>query len=67
MAKVCFDGGYGVYVVRVASVLKVIYILVQTNVAPNAFRTSTIKPQCITKFAMDQVFDQPGRNVSITV
>ena len=44
-----------------------VVILVQTNVAPNAFRTSTIIPQYMTKFAMDQVDDQPGLNVSITV
>ena len=42
-------------------------IVVHRNVAPNAFRTSTIIPQYITKFAMDQLCDQPGLNVSITV
>ena len=41
--------------------------LAQTNVAPNAFRTSTITPQYMTKFAMDQLCVQPGLNVSITV
>ena len=41
--------------------------MVQTNVAPSAFRTSTIIPQYVTKFAMDQVCDQPGLNVTTTV
>ena len=45
----------------------VVWIVVQTNVAPNAPRTSNIIPQFITKFAMDQVCDQPGLNVSIAV
>ena len=31
----------------------VVYIVVQTNVALNAFRTSTIIPQFMTKFAME--------------
>ena len=35
--------------------LTVVYILVQTNVAPNAFHTPTIITQYMTKFAMDQV------------
>ena len=45
----------------------VVYIAIQANVAPNAFRTSTIIQQYMTKFAMDKVFVQPGLNVSITV
>ena len=45
----------------------VAYIAVQTNVAPNAFRTSTITPQYMTKIAMDQVCDPSGLNVLITV
>ena len=45
----------------------VVYIVVQTRVAPNAFRTSTITPQYMTKLAMDQVCDKPGLNVPITV
>ena len=32
--------------------LAVVYILVQTNVAPNAFRTSSIIPQYMFKFGM---------------
>ena len=42
-------------------------IVVQTNVTPNAFRTSTITPRYMTKFDIDQVCDQPGLNVSVTV
>ena len=54
-------------VVRVARFLNSdIYIVVETNVSPNAIRTSTIIPQYMTKLAMDQVCDQPGLNVSIT-
>ena len=45
----------------------VVFIVVQTNVAPYAFRTSTIIPQYMTKFAMDQVCDQPGLTVPTTV
>ena len=41
--------------------------MVQTNVAPNALRTSAVIPQYITKFAMNQVSYQPGVNVSIKV
>ena len=44
----------------------VVYIVVQIYVAPKAILTSTIIPQNMTKFAMGQVFDQPGLNVSIT-
>ena len=62
-----FNGG----VVSVSFVWPVfsslVYIVVQTNIAPNAFRTSTTIPQNITLFAMDQVCDQPGLDVSITV
>ena len=46
---------------------EVAYIVVQTNVALNSFRTFTIIPQYMTKFAMDQICDLPGLNVSITV
>ena len=45
----------------------VAYIVVQTDAAPNAIRTSTVISQYMTKFDMDQVFDKPGLNVSITV
>ena len=38
-----------------------------TNVALNAPHTSTIIPQYMTKFAIDQVCDKPGVNVSMTV
>ena len=38
----------------------VAYIVVQANVAPSAFRTFTIIPQYMTKFAMDQVCDNLG-------
>ena len=41
--------------------------MVQTNVAPNALRTSTITPRHTTKFAINQVCDHPGLNVIITV
>ena len=44
-----------------------VYIVVQTNVAPNALRTSALLPQYMTKFAIDQVCDQPWLNVSIKV
>ena len=55
-----FDGAYGVCVVRVPVSSRVVHIVVQTNVAPNAFRTCTIIPLYMTKFAVDQVSDQPG-------
>ena len=45
----------------------VVYIAVQRNVAPNALRASTATPQYMTELAIDQVFVQPGLNVSITV
>ena len=45
----------------------VVYILVQTNFAPDAARTSTIIPQYMNEFDMDHVCDQPGLNVSVTV
>ena len=45
----------------------VVYVVVQTNVAPNAFRPSIIIPQYMSKLAMDQVCDQPGLNASIAV
>ena len=45
----------------------VVYIEAQTNLAPNAFRTSTIISQYITKFAMYQVCDQARPNFSIAV
>ena len=60
-----FDGSYGACVVRVPVFTTVVYILVQTNVAPNAFRTVIIIPQYMTKFAMDQVCDESGLNVLI--
>ena len=41
--------------------------MLQSNVALNAARTSTIISQYMTKFAMDQVFDQPGVSVSMAV
>ena len=62
-----FDGAYGVYVVRVASVLNSGIFFCTNNCRPSAFRTSTIIPQYMTKFAMDQVGDKPGLKVSITV
>ena len=52
----------GVCVVRVASVLKAVYIAVQTNVAPYALRTSTIISKYMAAFAIDQL----ALNVSIT-
>ena len=67
MAKVLFYGAYGVCVVRVASDLNRGVYFGTSNVAPNAFRTSTLIPQHMTKFAMDKVFDLPGLNVSIAV
>ena len=62
-----FDAAYGMCVVRVASVLKKGIYFGTINVAPYAFRTSTTIPQHMTKLSMDQVCDQPGLNVSITV
>ena len=47
--------------------LSVVNIAVQRNVAFNDHLASTTIPQYMTKFAIDQVFDQPGLNVSITV
>ena len=44
----------------------VVYIAVQKNVATNAYRTSSLIPQYMTKLAMVQVGDQPGLNVSRT-
>ena len=71
MEKVLVYGTYGACVVRVSSVLNSgnisVNLAVQTNVAPNASRTSTIIPQYMTKSAMDQVCDQPGLSASITV
>ena len=67
MAKLHFYGAYGVYVVRVAVFSSVVLIVVQTNVAPNAFRTYTIIPQYMTKFAMDQVCYKLGLGVAMTV
>ena len=43
----------GAYVDRKPVSLTVVYIVAQTNIAPNVIRTSTITPQYITKFAMD--------------
>ena len=40
----------------------VVYIVVQTNVAPNTFRSYIAIQQYMAKFAMDQVCDQPGLN-----
>ena len=54
-----FDGAYGVYVVRVASVLN-------SGIYFGTFFL-TIIPQYITKFAMEQDYVQLGLNVSITV
>ena len=60
-----------VFMVRVSFVdpvfSTVVYIVVQTNGTPFAFRTSSTIPQYMTKFAMGQVCDQPGLNFSITV
>ena len=67
MAQVRFDRAYGACVAGVASVLNTGIYCGTKNVARNAFRTSTIKPQYMTKLAMGQVCDQPGLNVSITV
>ena len=63
MAYVRFYGAYGVCVIRVASFLNSGIYSLQTNFAPNASRTSSIIPQYMTKFAMDQVGDQPGLDV----
>ena len=45
----------------------VVYIVVRRNVAPNAFRTSSVIPQYMTKFAMNQVYERSGLDVLITV
>ena len=45
----------------------VVCIVVQTNVVSNAARASSKIPQHMTKFAMDQVFEQPEDNVLMTV
>ena len=57
----------GVCFVIVASILNSGIYCGTKNVAPNAFRTSTMTPQYMTKFAMDQVCVKLGLNVPKTV
>ena len=52
MAEVCFDGAYGVCGVCVASALNMCIENATNFTALNAYCTSTIKPQYMTKFAM---------------
>ena len=66
MAKVRFDGAWGVCVVRVASVLKSGIYFRRNRCRSLCFRNSTIIPQYMTKFAIDRVGDLPGLNVLIT-
>ena len=53
MAKERFGGAYGVFCVCVASALNMCKRMLQKNLALNAFRTSTIIPQYMTRFAME--------------